>query len=92
VSFQLPALKSLGELSAREPVIVIDTHEIQPLSFQRLQTVRGTLTTGDYSNSGLEDLFAVERKTVADLVGCCLYAFEMRYDLSIRVRPLTASY
>ena len=45
MSFRLPALKSLGELSAREPVIVIDTHEIQPLSFQRLQTVRGTLTT-----------------------------------------------
>jgi hypothetical protein len=47
---------------------------------------------GDYSIAGLEDLFAVERKTVADLVGCCLYAFEMRYDLPIRVRPLTASY
>jgi ERCC4-type nuclease len=71
VSFRLPALKSLGELSERAPVIVIDTREQTPLSFARLQTVRGTLNTGDYSVAGLEKLFSVERKTVADLVGCC---------------------
>jgi hypothetical protein len=36
----------------------------QPLSFQRLQSVQGTLTTGDYSEASLEDQFANERKTI----------------------------
>jgi DNA excision repair protein ERCC-4 len=71
VTLKLPALKSLGQLCEREPVIVVDTREQDPLSFQRLQTVSGTLSTGDYSVAGLENLFSVERKTVLDLVGCC---------------------
>jgi ERCC4-type nuclease len=69
-AFRLPALKSLGELAGREPVLVIDSREQAPLAFERLESVRGTLRTGDYSVRGLEDLFSVERKTVADLVGC----------------------
>ena len=61
---RLPALKSLGELSERERIIVIDRREQSPLeAFQRLQTVPRTLTTGDYSVAGLEHLFSVERKT-----------------------------
>lgn len=54
-----------------EPRIVIDTREQTPLPFRRYQTVTGTLTTGDYSVDGLEELFAVERKSVPDLVACC---------------------
>jgi ERCC4-type nuclease len=73
VSFRLPALKSLGELSEREPVIVIDTHELEqsPFSFQRLPVIVDALPAGDYSVAGLEDLFVVERKTVLDLWACC---------------------
>ena len=33
--------------------------------------MQGTLTSGDYSILGAEELFAIERKTIADLVGCC---------------------
>jgi hypothetical protein len=44
-----PALRSLGELADRETVIVIDTREVQPLVFERLPSVRGNLSTGDYS-------------------------------------------
>ena len=68
----LPALKGLGDLAALRPVLVIDTREQLPLPFKRLTSVRDTLTTGDYSFRGGEELFAVERKTVADLVGCCV--------------------
>jgi ERCC4-type nuclease len=53
------------------PTLVIDTREQTPLAPQRLPWTRGTLTTGDYSVLGLEDLFAVERKSIDDLVACC---------------------
>jgi DNA excision repair protein ERCC-4 len=72
VAFRLPALRSLGDLADRAPVLVVDTREITPLVFEQLASVRGTLTTGDYSVAGLQDLFAIERKTVSDLVSCCM--------------------
>ena len=68
----LPALRGLGDLAGLRPVIVTDTREQLPLPFKRLASVRATLTSGDYSFRGGEELFAVERKTVADLVGCCV--------------------
>ena len=52
-----------------EPVIVTDTREQTPLCFTHLRSERGTLDTGDYSVRGLEEVFAVERKSMADLVG-----------------------
>lgn len=70
-AFQLPALRSLGNLASVRPVIVIDTREQTPLPFTRLATERGTLATGDYSFLGGEQVFGVERKTIPDLVGCC---------------------
>jgi hypothetical protein len=72
VAFCLPALRSLGELADRASVIVVDTREQDPLVFERLASMRGTLQTGDYSVVGLQDLFSIERKTVSDLVGCCM--------------------
>ena len=68
---QATGLKIVRELAERQPIIVVDTREQTPLRFQRLEAVPGTLATGDYSIAGLEHLFSVERKTVADLVGCC---------------------
>jgi hypothetical protein len=41
-------------------VIVIDSREQDPLTFERLASVRGTLTPGDYSVVGLQDLFSIE--------------------------------
>jgi DNA excision repair protein ERCC-4 len=71
-AFSLPALHSLGDLAGMQPTLVIDTREQLPLTFGRLQSVPGTLLTGDYSVRGLEELFAVERKSIADIVGCCM--------------------
>ncbi|MBW8782968.1 MAG: ERCC4 domain-containing protein [Verrucomicrobia bacterium] len=67
-----PALRGLSRLADCRPVIVVDTREQAPLVFLRLQSVRDTLTTGDYSFRGGEDLFAIERKSIADLVACCV--------------------
>ena len=49
---------------------VVDTRERIPLDLTPLKTVRKTLVTGDYSVQGLEDIIAVERKSLADLVAC----------------------
>lgn len=76
----LPALKSLGALADVLPVIVTDTREQTPLVFTRLQSVAGTLTTGDYSFRGGEHRFAVERKSLADLVGCCIGENRERFE------------
>ena len=61
-------------------MIVIDSREQDPLSFARLQSRPGTLTTGDYSIRGLEGLFAVDRKTISDLVGCCIGQHRERFE------------
>lgn len=68
----LPALRSLGNLVGVRPVVVIDTREQTPLSFARLASERGTLVSGDYSFRGGQESFAIERKSVADLVACCM--------------------
>ncbi len=49
---------------------IIDTREQLPLDLSPLQTIRGTLTTGDYSVVGLESIVSVERKSEGDLLGC----------------------
>jgi ERCC4-type nuclease len=59
--------------AALEPcdvVAICDTREQTPLDLTPLQTVRGTLATGDYSVRGLEQLVSVERKSLPDLLGC----------------------
>jgi ERCC4-type nuclease len=62
------------------PTIVIDSREQAPLTFTRLPSTVAGLTTGDYSVVGAEELFAVERKTVADLVGCCVGEARARFE------------
>jgi ERCC4-type nuclease len=67
-----PALAGLSRLRDLRPTIITDTREQMPLAFTRLPSVIGTLTTGDYSFAGCEELFALERKSIADLVACCV--------------------
>jgi DNA excision repair protein ERCC-4 len=38
------------------------------------------LTSGDYSATGLETLFAIERKSIADLVNRCINANRDRFE------------
>ena len=50
------------------PVVLVDTREKRPLVFSHLDAVPCTLQTGDYSIKGYETDFAVERKSIPDLV------------------------
>ena len=52
--------------------ILVDTREQRPYQFGRypVEVVRGTLHTGDYSIPGQEARVAIERKSLADLIGC----------------------
>jgi len=75
-----PAMKGLGDLASMRPVIVVDSREQCPLVFSRLQAIRGSLQTGDYSFAGGEETFAVERKSVPDLVGCCVGENRERFE------------
>ena len=76
----LPALRHLSDLADRRPVVVVDTREQTPLPIVRLATVRAGLLTGDYSIRGLEHLFAVERKSIPDLVSCCCNSNRERFE------------
>lgn len=67
----LPTIRRRGFTAEIEPKVVIDTREQDPLPITGFPVVRVTLQTGDYSYAGGEDRFAVERKTIDDLVGCC---------------------
>jgi DNA excision repair protein ERCC-4 len=51
------------------PTLITDTREQRPLIFTHLTTERGTLQSGDYSIKGLEHEFAIERKSIPDLLG-----------------------
>ena len=62
---RLPAELHPGQVAA-----IIDTREQLPLDLSPLQSVVGSLATGDYSVKGLETIIAVERKSLADLLGC----------------------
>ena len=76
----LPALRHLADLADRKPVVVVDTREQDPLPIERLPVVRAGLFTGDYSVAGLESVFAIERKSIADLTGCCTQANRVRFE------------
>ena len=71
-----------------EPVvIVIDTREILPYSFDpaRVVAVRRALPVGDYSLEGYEASLAVERKSLADYVATVVGA-RTRFDRELRAR------
>jgi ERCC4-type nuclease len=76
----LPALRGLAKLADTRPVIVIDNREQEPLRFTHFESVRDTLYSGDYSLRGLENSFAVERKSLDDLANCCLATNRDRFE------------
>ena len=51
------------------PRLLLDTREQTPLTFAHLASASAALQSGDYSVRGLEDVFAVERKSMSDLAG-----------------------
>jgi len=74
----IPVIAERGgtQLKTPRPVLVIDTREQVPLDFSRFKgwfsgIERKALKLGDYSIVGMEDICAVERKDLSDLVHSC---------------------
>lgn len=67
------------------PLLVVDDREKRPLVFRRLPSVVGRLETGDYQISGAWYGFAVERKTVADLVRSLTWGRDRFFDEAARL-------
>lgn len=59
-----------AELKPEQITAIVDSREQLPLDLSPLRSEVGTLPTGDYSVVGLESLIAIERKSLADLIGC----------------------
>jgi hypothetical protein len=76
----LPDLRGLAKLSDLRPKIVIDSREIKPLVFTRLQAIPGTLYSGDYSFLGGEDIFSIETQVDQDLACCCMGENRERFE------------
>lgn len=51
-------------------VAIQDTREQCPWDLSPLRTEISALSTGDYSIKGLQDVIAIERKSLVDLLGC----------------------
>ncbi|MDQ1333635.1 MAG: hypothetical protein QG552_585 [Thermodesulfobacteriota bacterium] len=56
-----------------KPVVLVDTREKTPFDFSRFtnwigQVKRCKLSVGDYSVQGMEEILALERKTISDLI------------------------
>ena len=62
--------------------IVIDNREQTPLDFKPYDCTveRGSLSTGDYSLAGLQDIVAIERKSLPDLVACLMGEQRERFE------------
>lgn len=76
----LPSLRSVNGLGDVLPVVVVDSREQTPLPFARLRTIRAGLLTADYSIAGMESAFAVERKSIPDLLACCCNENRARFE------------
>ena len=64
-------MKSLpAKLDPSGVVAIVDTREQNPLDLSPIRFERGTLSTGDYALKSCPDACRIERKSLADLVGC----------------------
>lgn len=71
------------ELQPSDVTVVCDNREQLPFDLAPLKMIRGTLATGDYGISGLEDIAAIERKSIPDLLGVIGHGRE-RFDREVK--------
>lgn len=66
-------------LKPEDVTVIVDSREQLPYSLQPLQSVPGSLQSGDYSLLGMERDVAIERKSVGDLIGCMTGEGRLRF-------------
>lgn len=59
------------ELKMENLVAIQDTREQEPWDLSPMSVEIGTLSVGDYSIRGMEQVIAIERKSLSDFVMCC---------------------
>jgi len=59
------------ELKIEQLTAIVDTREQTPWDLAPMRIQSGTLSVGDYSVKGLENIVAIERKSLQDFVMCC---------------------
>lgn len=62
-------MKLPATLNPENVVAIIDSREQNPLDLTPLQTVQGSLQTGDYGLQGCDEI-RIERKSLSDLLAC----------------------
>ena len=60
-----------AELKPELVTVIVDSREQLAWDVSPLRSEIGTLAAGDYSIRGLENVIALERKSLADFVSCC---------------------
>ena len=63
-------MKFPATISPESVVAICDSREKCPLDLSPLQSEVGTLATGDYSVKSLQNVVAIERKSLPDLLAC----------------------
>jgi ERCC4-type nuclease len=71
------------KLKPEDLILICDSREQMPLNLDPFKTIKGTLTTGDYSVSGLTHRVCAERKSLVDLITCVGKERE-RFDREIK--------
>jgi len=71
------------KLKPEDIIVICDSREKLPLDLSPFKMVKGTLTTGDYSISGMTRRVAVERKSTQDLI-LCVGRERERFDREIK--------
>lgn len=67
-----PRVNSLpASLQPEHIIALVDPREQLAYDLSPMRMERATLPTGDYSVSGLEDVIALERKSLPDYLACC---------------------
>ncbi len=59
------------DLKMEHLTAVVDSREQTPWDLSPMAMETDGLSVGDYSIKGLESIVAIERKSLADFVGCC---------------------
>lgn len=59
-----------AKLDPSDITVIVDTREQRPLDLSPLKMTTSSLPTGDYSIKGMEEVVAIERKSLSDLIGC----------------------
>lgn len=72
-----------AKIEPEQITALVDSREQKPLDLAPLRIETATLTTGDYSVKGLENMVAIERKSEADLL-VCIGRERERFDREIQ--------